>query len=180
MLPTSRSEAKERGERLYVGSLCRNGNHGPRRVSDGNCICKPCAQARAASRAEYIQAWSEKNREAAREIKRRSAARRVEAKRESNRRYRKENAAKILADTRARQAMLLRAMPAWADRAKIAAFYAEAKRLEREQGGKWHVDHVIPLRGKNVCGLHVEHNLRVCPAQENASKGNRFDVDQSH
>lgn len=66
------------------------------------------------------------------------------------------------------------ACPAWASLDEIKAKYAERDRLERETGIPHHVDHIVPLGGKNVCGLHVPWNLRVIPANENRSKGNRL------
>jgi hypothetical protein len=57
-------------------------------------------------------------------------------------------------------------IPLWADLEQIKEIYRN-----RPEG--CHVDHIIPLRGKLVSGLHVENNLQYLPAKDNLSKGNK-------
>jgi hypothetical protein len=79
------------------------------------------------------------------------------------------------AKTVRRKAAKLKATPKWANLTKIKAKYQLAAMFNKHTEEKWHVDHIIPLRGKDVCGLHVEYNLRVIPAKENLQKSNRFE-----
>lgn len=100
-----------------------------------------------------------------------------EANREKTRaaalRWQKQNRATASATQMKRHASKLQATPKWADFEKIEEFYKEAERLSKIHSRHYHVDHVVPLRSKIVCGLHWEGNLQVIPADENRRKGNR-------
>lgn len=58
--------------------------------------------------------------------------------------------------------------PLWADRKAIQQFYANCP-------PGYEVDHIVPLRGETVCGLHVLENLQYLSVQDNAAKSNKFD-----
>jgi hypothetical protein len=94
---------------------------------------------------------------------------------ELTRKWRKENPGRKLAITRKEQAAKLKRTPPWADQAAIIAIYQEAA-SRRANGENVHVDHVLPLCGRLVSGLHVAANLRIIPARDNLTKGCKFDV----
>lgn len=71
-----------------------------------------------------------------------------------------------------RSARLRKQTPAWANRKEIRRVYQEAKLLSRRTGEKMSVDHIIPIKGKYVCGLHVEYNLRIITKLQNSIKHN--------
>ena len=91
-----------------------------------------------------------------------------------SREWRLKNKGKTNSLTAKRRAHKANATPSWANLFFIEEAYNLAKIRESITGICWHVDHIVPLNGRNVCGLHVENNLQVIPAIENMAKGNRF------
>lgn len=78
-----------------------------------------------------------------------------------------------------RRAAQLQRTPKWlteSDLRMIEAKYSLAAMLTRETGIIHHVDHILPLRGKKVSGLHVFSNLRVIPATDNVKKSNSYQI----
>ena len=61
------------------------------------------------------------------------------------------------------------------DMKNIAKVYRQCKELSVSTGVKYHVDHIVPIRHNDVCGLHVSWNMAVITAKENLSKTNHFD-----
>lgn len=96
--------------------------------------------------------------------------------RKNAKKWREVNKGKKNADTAKRFAAKMQRMPKWLskeEKLRMSCYYQVAAMRTRESGYDWHVDHIVPLRGETVSGLHVPWNLRIIPAQENMSKGNR-------
>ena len=148
-LPQERKEALEGGfSHFYTGVPCIHGHLVPRFTSSGRCIVcsrKSMEKSMQRPKARVLRAVSYGRY--IRTPKGRAASRRAQ----SNRRAVKGNA-----------------LPKWQDRGEVAVFIGACP-------SGFHVDHILPLNGPTVCGLHVLSNLQYLPAQENLSKSNKID-----
>lgn len=112
--------------------------------------------------AAYDKKYREENPEVIRAIARQAYQRRPHVFKEAARR---------------RIAACKQATPNWLskeDKAAIQYIYAWCHYATQSTGVKHHVDHIHPLKGKNVCGLHVPWNLTVLTAHENSRKSNKL------
>jgi hypothetical protein len=117
--------------------------------------------------------WKRENRERVRKNNQTWETKNPKSRIESKRRWRKANPDKVLASCRRSQAAKLKATPLWADHFVIEGMY-ELARIFRRAGLLLDVDHIIPLRGKTVCGLHSQDNLQLLSRSANASKQNKW------
>lgn len=178
--------AKAEGRKTYfTGKPCCRGHLAERRTVGRSCLaCN--AEFRETYVAppvppekhrEYHRRWYEKNKDQRRVTVAAWRESNKDKVREIDRRWAKSNRVKRYAKTAAYRAARRKAIPSWADRHAILAVYAEAHRLSRETGIPHHVDHVVPLTGRTVCGLHVADNLRAVPASVNCRKRNAWPVE---
>lgn len=83
---------------------------------------------------------------------------------------------KSRAKTAKRDAAKIQRTPKWLTKEQlnqIELIYFKCQELTKTTGIMYHVDHIIPLRGKNVCGLHVPWNLQILTATDNILKSNK-------
>lgn len=116
------------------------------------------------ARAVYMAAWRTANKEHADWY---------------SKKYRSENKERYSFLCQKRKLDKLNRTPEWLtddDMWLMSEAYALAALRTRVLGVPFHVDHIIPLRGKKVSGLHVPQNLRVIPGVENMRKTNKFEV----
>ena len=138
------------------------------RAPDGHeAWCKVC-------RLNHNRAWLIKNKDRHGELTRSWYERNKDQHLVNSKAWYATNRHRKLASTTAREERCRLATPVWADREAIVALYAQAKKITQETGIQHDVDHIVPLRGKTVSGLHVPENLRVIPSAENKRKAAKF------
>jgi hypothetical protein len=187
-LPKTRAEAKATGAKYYfTGELCKHGHIAPRKTK-GACVeCLKVEWLQAAeTRAEYFREynkredikerkneWYQENREA---VIAAAATRPAAVLREYRNAWKANNKTQVRADTKARRRKHRNATPKWLSRkqkSEIRQIYQIAITMTQTTGEQYVVDHIVPLRGEEVCGLHVPWNLRVITQEENLKKSNK-------
>jgi hypothetical protein len=168
-LPSRKESFKLGLKHYFTGIPCKYNHVAPRRANTRQCI-------------DCIALWSlnayyrAMKSPAKKEIRAKIASRYYQNNKEERNAYRrtKKYPGKKAFHSQTRRADKDQRTPVWANKDLIEVFYIKAKFMEWFTGDKYHVDHIIPLRGKLVSGLHVENNLQVIPAKENLSKNNKF------
>lgn len=182
----SRKQAIAAGlAKYFTGKPCKQGHFSERRVSGRSCVA--CANSVALAWAkvnkqrikEIQHVWNTNNRVKTAERVRKYRFNNpekvkisVEKWREANKGHHKTymNIAAVMRNT-----AKIQRTPSWLNAGhelEIQSIYKYCQAL-RGIGLSYEVDHIVPLRGKDVSGLHVPWNLQVIPAAENRSKGNR-------
>jgi len=124
----------------------------------------------------YRKTYAEKNKEETKNRLVKWKKENPEKMREMQKQWVLRNKGQHLATVRKRQTAKMKRTPNWLtefDFLKIKCIYSISAMLTRENKEPWHVDHIIPLQGKLVSGLHVPSNLQVIRGSENWKKGNR-------
>jgi hypothetical protein len=164
---SSRKEARQAGKTYYfTGLLCKYGHLCERQTSNARCV-------------QCLKEYAVANKDKMRENVRRCEQKNLDKKRLRINQWSKNNPHRKSSNEARRRAAMMRRTPQWLteeDRWLIEQAYELALLRTQVFGFAWHVDHIVPLQGKKVSGLHVPNNLQVIPGAENARKHCKYEV----
>ena len=167
MTPISRTEAQQQGlTRYFTGKPCARGHISERLTY--NWVCAQC-------NLDHVKARYKKNPQKIINRAVQYNKNNPEKARLSQKKWKAENLNKVQQESARRRVAKLQRTPFWLNAGQefeVECIYKYCAAL-RSIGLDYEVDHIIPLRGKLVSGLHTPWNLQVLTASENASKGNR-------
>ena len=186
--PKNRSEAKAvKAKYYFTGLPCKYGHVALRKTKG---VCVECMKAESNGaykrRKEYFVEYNrtkgvenkkryyQANRE---KVIQRALTRAVEVKRKYRKSWKEANPDVVKAATNDRRRRHKNATPKWLtkeQKVEIRKIYREAIKLCRGNPKTYAVDHIVPLMGKEVCGLHVPWNLQILTAEENFKKNNKL------
>lgn len=192
-------DAQQQGLKFYcTGKPCKHGHVSDRYTKTGQCIeCVKIQSAKwkaentdkqkAAMRKWWennkelhntrVKRWQTDNKEKIKISKAKWEKANPDRVKAKSLRWRLKNPDKVCAAAVTSVLRRAKRVPAWLtlnDKKAIRATYSLAKELSKVYGFIWEVDHVIPLRGETVSGLHVPQNLQVIPKEINRAKRNKF------
>jgi hypothetical protein len=140
------------------------------KASGYHCYCKVCSK-------EKNKQWKTNNKEKAAKYDADWQEKNKDKKSKNYKNWQVNNRAKVNSYNSYRRALELQATPKWltaSHKLHMECKYSLAVMFSKYTKEQHHVDHIVPLNGKTVCGLHVPWNLRVIPATENLRKSNKI------
>lgn len=164
-------------ERTAINRAAYNLRKKRERLGKEKLLAQKAAEARRNETLEQKVIRLEKAKIAAREWRKNNPSH--EGMKKAKRKYAKNNPEKTRAQLAKRRAAKLQRTPKWLDKNDwciIGEFYSLAAIKTRLTGYTWEVDHIIPLQGKNISGLHTPWNLQVITELANQRKANKFEV----
>ena len=154
----------DRKPTYFTGKPCKYGHIAERRTAKAECIACETERNNSSLRKEYMASYAEKQREKLQEIATR---------------WQKNNKGKVNANTAFNHSAKMLRTPKWLspfEKLHIKCLYQVAAMRSKHSEIAWDVDHIVPLKGKTVTGLHTPWNLQILTATQNISKGNRYEI----
>ena len=185
--PTTRKEAQETNATHYFTGLpCKHG-HIALRKTKGTCMdclrieweetnAKRALLPKSEASKNAGKKYYEKNKEL---VISKALARPLEDRKKYRDKWKVENPEILKANSKHRRTKHKQATPKWLTqehKAQIKQFYLDAMLVSKVTGVPYAVDHIVPLRGELVSGLHVPWNLAVITREENSKKSNKINL----